>query len=75
LCAEGRLLRKKEVPLPISSYAKQLFSEMREAAYNPGMTKVKHARYFGLMLAESHLRRRLFGSMVRRITGLPSPTG
>jgi hypothetical protein len=28
-----------------------------------------------LMLAESHLRRRLFGAMVRRIAALPGPTG
>jgi len=36
---------------------------------------VKHARYYWLMLAESHLTRRLFGSMVRRIEALPAPTG
>jgi len=34
---------------------------------------VKHARYYWLLLAESHLTRRLFGSMVRRITSLPLP--
>ena len=36
---------------------------------------VKHARYYWLMLAESHLTRRLFGSMVRRIEALPLPAG
>ena len=36
---------------------------------------VKHARYCWLMLAESHLTRRLFGSMVRRIAALAVPTG
>jgi hypothetical protein len=30
---------------------------------------------FGGPLAESHLMRRLFGSMVRRIEALPVPTG
>jgi hypothetical protein len=35
----------------------------------------KHARYYWLMLAESHLTRRLFGSMVRRIAALPMHTG
>ena len=34
---------------------------------------VKHARYYWLLLAESHLTRRLFGSMVRRIAALPLP--
>ena len=36
---------------------------------------VKHARYYWLLLAESHLTRRLFGSMVRRIEALPVPAG
>ncbi len=34
---------------------------------------VKHARYYWLLLAESHLARRLFGTMVRRIASLPLP--
>ena len=33
---------------------------------------MKHARYYWLLLAESHLTRRLFGAMVRRIAALPS---
>jgi hypothetical protein len=28
---------------------------------------IKHARYYWLLLAESHLTRRLFGSMLRRM--------
>ena len=36
---------------------------------------IRHARYYWLILAESHLTRRLFGSMVRRIGALPAPTG
>ena len=36
---------------------------------------VKHARYYWLMLAESHLTRRLFGSMIRRIGTLALATG
>ena len=40
---------------------------------------IKHARYYWLLLAESHLTRRLFGSMVRRgsegAPALPLPTG
>jgi hypothetical protein len=34
-----------------------------------------HARYNWLLLAESHLTRRLFGAMLRRIWALPAPTG
>jgi hypothetical protein len=35
----------------------------------------KHARYYWLLLAESHLTRRLFGVMHRRTWALPLPTG
>jgi len=34
---------------------------------------VKHARYYWLSLAESHLTRRLFGMTLRRISALPCP--
>jgi hypothetical protein len=36
---------------------------------------IRHARYYWLLLAESHLTRRLSGSTVRRIASLPLPTG
>ena len=36
---------------------------------------VKHARRYWLLLAESHLTRRLFGAMVRKIAALPVATG
>jgi hypothetical protein len=40
---------------------------------------IKHPRYHWLLLAESHLTRRLsrrlFGSMLGKIAALPSPTG
>jgi len=34
---------------------------------------VKHARYYWLLLAEEHLTRERFGSMLRRIAALPLP--
>ena len=36
---------------------------------------VKHTRYYWLLLAESHLTRRLFGAMLGRIAALLSPAG
>jgi hypothetical protein len=36
---------------------------------------LKHARYYWLLLAESHLTRRLFGAMVQRMAALTIPTG
>jgi len=38
-------------------------------------TAEDHARYYWLMLAESHRTRRLFGNMASRIATLPVPTG
>jgi hypothetical protein len=34
-----------------------------------------HARYYWLLLAEGHLTRGCFGSMLRRIAALPKPDG
>ena len=36
---------------------------------------VKHARYYWLFLAESHLTRRVFGAMLPRIWALPVSAG
>jgi hypothetical protein len=38
-------------------------------------TLIKHDRHLWLLLAESHLTRRLFGAMVGRIESLPLPAG
>jgi len=36
---------------------------------------IKHARYYWLLLAESHLTRQIFGDMLRKIAALPAPAG
>jgi len=46
-----------------------------ERSLKTGGRLVKHARYSWLLLAESHLTRRLFGSIVRRVEALPLPPG
>jgi hypothetical protein len=46
-----------------------------ELLRSTGGRLVKHARYYWLFLAEGHLTRRLFGSMVRRIAVLSLPAG
>jgi hypothetical protein len=48
---------------------------LQQRLVKTGGRLVKHARYYWLLLADSHLTRRLFGSMVRRIAALPLPTG
>jgi hypothetical protein len=49
--------------------------EFAAEAGETGGRLIKHARYYWLLLAESHLTRRLFGAMVRRIAALPVGTG
>jgi hypothetical protein len=50
-------------------------TSLRQRLVKTGGRLVKHARYYWLMLAESHLTRRLFGSMVRQIERLAVATG
>jgi hypothetical protein len=45
-------------------------TSLQQRLVKTGGRLVKHARYYWLLLAESHLTRRLFGSMVRRIDAL-----
>jgi len=66
-------------PLAASGFAAKnrelVFDESPAAAGENGRTLVKHARYYRLLLAESHLTRRLFAAMVQRITALTIRAG
>jgi hypothetical protein len=48
---------------------------LQQRLVKTGGRLIKHARCYWLLLAESHLTRRLFASMLRRIAALPSPAG
>ena len=50
-------------------------TSLQQRLVKTGGRLIKHARYYWLLLAESHLTRRLFGSMLQRIAMLPSPAG
>ena len=50
-------------------------TSLQQRLVKTGGRLVKHARYYWLLLAESHLTRRLFGSMLRRMEALPLPAG
>jgi hypothetical protein len=50
-------------------------TSLQQRLVKTGGRLVKHARYYWLLLAESHLTRRLFESMLQRIWALPVPTG
>jgi hypothetical protein len=50
-------------------------TSLRQRLVKTGGRLVKRARYYWLLLAESHLTRRLFGSMLLWIAGLSLPAG
>ena len=58
-----------------SRIAKWSLTSLQQRLVKTGGRLIKHARYYWLLLAESHLTRHLFGSMVRRIEALPVPAG
>jgi hypothetical protein len=68
----GNLWRRLVLPKKIENWS---LTSLQQRLVKTGGRLVKHARYYWLVLAESHLTRRLFGSMVRRIDALPVPAG
>ena len=68
----GNLWRRLVLPQRISNWS---LASLQQRLVKTGGRLVKHARYYWLLLAESHLTRRLFGSMLGRILALPLPAG
>jgi hypothetical protein len=68
----GNLWRRLALPRRIDAWS---LTGLQQRLVKMGGRLVKHARYYWLLLAESHLARRLFASMVRRIELLPLPAG
>jgi hypothetical protein len=68
----GNLWRRLALPYKISNWS---LTSLQHRLVKTGGRLIKHARYYWLLLAESHLTRRLFGSMLLRIAGLSLPAG
>jgi hypothetical protein len=68
----GNLWRRLVLPQRIGNWS---LTSLQQRLVKTGGRLVKHARYYWLLLAESHLTRRLFGAMLGRIAALPSPAG
>ena len=68
----GNLWRRLVLPPRIDSWS---LTSLQQRLVKTGGRLVRHARYYWLMLAESHLTRRLFGAMLQRIWALPVPAG
>src|SRR6202795_4830510 len=68
----GILWRRLVLPKGIGNWS---LTSLQQRLVKTGGRLIKHARYYWLLLAESHLTRRLFAGMLRKITALPVPTG
>ena len=68
----GNLWRRLVLPKRIDTWS---LTSLQQRLVKTGGRLVKHARYYWLFLAESHLTRRLFGAMLQRIWALPVPAG
>jgi hypothetical protein len=68
----GNLCRRLVLPKRVDSWS---LTSLQQRLVKTGGRLVTHARSYWLLLAESHLTRRLFGAMLRRIWALPAPTG
>ncbi|MGA9055925.1 MAG: hypothetical protein WB763_05375 [Terriglobia bacterium] len=72
--AESRFSATLRLVLP-NRIGNWSLTSLRQRLVKTGARLVKHARYYWLMVAESHLTRRLLGATVGRIAALPVPTG
>ena len=68
----GNLWRRLALPAPIGKWS---LTSLQQRLVKTGGRLIKHARYYWLLLAESHLTRRLFAGMLAKIAMLPSPAG
>ena len=68
----GNLWRRLVLPQRIGNWS---LTSLQQRLVKTGGRLIKHARYYWLLLAESHLTRRLFASMLGRIAGLSLPSG
>jgi hypothetical protein len=68
----GNLWRRLVLPQRIDTWS---LTSVQPRLVKTGGRLVKHARYYWLVLAESHLTCRLFGAMLRQIWALPVPAG
>jgi hypothetical protein len=66
------LLRRLALPKRVGNWS---LTSLQQRLVKTGGRLIQHARYYWLLLAESHLTPRLFGNMLQKIATLPSPAG
>jgi hypothetical protein len=68
----GNLWRRLVLPARIGNWS---LTSLPRRVVKTGGRLIKHARYDWLLLAESHLTRRLCAGLRRKIAALPLPAG
>ena len=68
----GNLWRRLALPKAVCNWS---LTSLQQRLVKTGGRLVKHARYYWLLLVESHLTRRLFAGMLAKIAALPAPAG
>jgi len=68
----GNLWRRLVLPRRIDGWS---LTSLQQRVVKTGGRLIKHARYYWLLLAGSHLTRQLFGAVLGRIAALPLPAG
>ncbi len=68
----GNLWRRLALPKGIGNWS---LASLQQRLVKTGGRLIKHARYYRLLLAESHLTRRLFAGLLRKLTASPVPAG
>jgi hypothetical protein len=68
----GNLWRRLALPTRVATWS---LTSLQQRLVKTGGRLIQHARYYWLLLAESHLTRRLFAGMLAKIAMLPSPGG
>jgi len=68
----GNLWRRLALPKAVCNWS---LTGLQQRLVKTGGRLVKHARYYWLLLAESHLTRRLFAGILGKIAALPVPAG
>jgi len=68
----GNLWRRLALPKAVGNWS---LTSLQQRLVKTGGRLIKHARYYWLLLAESHLTRRVFTGTLGKIAALPVPAG
>jgi hypothetical protein len=71
-CGYNSFERRLALPAGVANWS---LTSLQQRLVKTGGRLIKYARHYWLLLAESHLTRRLFAEMLNSIAALPLPAG